>query len=58
MSAAFSSNSITFFESVKKFGISKPNRFEVNINSPGATSGVADDSITLVPISRTSWKNN
>jgi len=45
MSLAFSSNSITFFESVKKFGISRPNRFEVGINSPGATSGIADDNL-------------
>jgi len=45
MSLAFSSNSITFFESVKKFGISRPNRFEISINSPGDTSEITDDNL-------------
>ena len=43
MNATFSSNTITFFDTVKKYGISKPNRFEVQITSAGEAGGYADN---------------
>jgi hypothetical protein len=46
--AVYSTSKDTFFDSVKKYGISRPNRFEVLITSAGDKSEYADDNFVAL----------